>query len=435
VILVDPAHYDTVAAKVGLSDFLRLAHQRIWAAIVRLQARGVPADLVTVVQALTDSGELDEPVGGPAYVASLLHEGPRGTNIEHYAAVLREKTIKRRLIALSQTLLADAYANISDVELLVDRAERAVMEIGQATATRGDFVLAEDWMREALAAVTLAAETRRVVTGVPSGLPTLDRRTRGFQADDLILVGARPSTGKTALMLQMALTAAVDAMVGLVSLEMSRRMMGFRAVGLEGRLDTFRLMTGELSDWELRRAGQAVQRIAERRLAIDDASGQTPAGVRAKVRRLAQRYGLGIVFLDYIGLLRSPKKGENRNEEVSQISAGLKDLARELHIPIVVLSQLSRDSEKAGGNRRPQLWHLRDSGSLEQDADVVLLLHRPGQHSDGDRYQDGEAAELIIAKQRNGPTGTIHLQWVAEQMRFAEQTETGAAAPTQAALV
>lgn len=430
VLMVQPELYDGVAAIVHEADFFRLAHRRVWAAIGRLHERGVPADLLTVHQALTDAGEIEDPVGGPAYLASLIDHGPRGTNVEHYARVLREKTIRRRLIASAQSMLADAYADIDDVELLVDRAERAVMEVGHAAVARGDFVLAEDWMREVMGQVDIAAATKRIVTGVPSGLPLLDRSLRGFQAGDLVLIGARPSTGKTALMLQMALHASAEHMTGIVSLEMGRSPIGFRAVGLEARIETFRLMTGELSEYEQRRAGQAIQRIAERRLAIDDASGQNPAGIRAKVRRLAQRYGLGIVFLDYLQLLRGGERHESRNQEISQISGGLKDLARELQIPVVVLSQLSRDSEKAGGNRRPQLWHLRDSGALEQDADVVLLLHRPGQHSDGDRYRDGEDAELIIAKQRNGPTGLIKLQWVAEQMRFAERAED-AAPPTE----
>lgn len=431
VCMVQPELVDVIAARVEPSFFFRLAHQRVWATIIRLAGRRTPPDLITVVQALRDAGELDDPVGGPAYVASLIDAGPRGTNVEAYADVLRRKAVQRRLLATAQALTAEAYADIEDVELIVDRAERLVMEIGRIGVTRGDFVLAEQWALEVGAALDQAIQTRRVVTGVSTSIPVLDRTLRGLQPADLILIGARPSTGKTSLMLQMALHAAEATMVGIVSLEMGRQPIGFRAVGMEARLETFRLMTGELSDYEIRRAVAAIQRLGEKRLAIDDASGQNPAGIRAKVRRLAQQHGLGIVFLDYLQLLRGGNDYENRTQELSAISGGLKDLARELNIPVVVLSQLSRESEKAGGSRRPQLWHLRDSGALEQDADVVLLLHRPGQHSEGDRYKDGEDAELIVAKQRNGPTGLLKLQWVATQMRFSEKAEDGSeAAPT-----
>jgi len=428
VVLLEPALFDSAAALVSSADFFRLAHQRIWQAMARLHERHTPPELLTVVSHLRDRGELEEPVGGPAYLASLIEFG-RGAHLDRYCGILREKTIRRGLITAAQTILEDAYADIEDPGLLVDRAERAVAAASAQRVTKGEFLLAEDWFRDVAHQVQQAAETRQVVTGIESGIPALDRMLRGFQKGDLVLIGARPSTGKTALMLQMALHAADAVMTGIISLEMGRVPIGFRAVGLEARVETFRLMKGDLHDREFTRIAHALSRLGEKRLAIDDASGQTPAGVRAKVRRLAQRHGLGIVFLDYLQLLREAKGGENRNQEVSQISSGLKDLARELQVPVVVLSQLSRDSEKAGGNRRPQLWHLRDSGSLEQDADVVLLLHRPGQHSDGDRYKDGEDAELIIAKQRNGPTGLIRLQWVAEQMRFAERAEEPTSGP------
>lgn len=427
VVLVDPALFDAAAALVSSVDFLRQAHQRIWQAMARLHERHTAPELLSVVSHLTDTGELDT-VGGPAYLASLIDFG-RGGHLDRYCGILREKTIRRGLIAAAQSILEDAYADIEDPALLVDRAERAVMDASRQRVSRGDFVLADDWFREVATQVNIAAETRRVVTGIESGIPALDRQLRGFQKGDLIFIGARPSVGKTALMLQLALHAADAVMTGIASLEMGRIPIGFRAVGLEAKVETFRLMKGDLTDREFARIGHALGVLGNKRLAIDDASGQTPAGVRAKVRRLAQRHGLGIVFLDYLQLLREAKGGENRNQEVSQISSGLKDLARELQVPVVVLSQLSRDSEKAGGNRRPQLWHLRDSGSLEQDADVVLLLHRPGQHSDGDRYKDGEEAEIIIAKQRNGPTGLIKMQWVAEQMRFAERADESTSGP------
>jgi len=251
--------------------------------------------------------------------------------------------------------------------------------------------------------------------------------TRGLQPSDLVFIGARPSTGKTSLMLQMALHASVSHFVGVFSLEMSRQSVGFRAVAMEAQVDAQRLMTGFIQRREQALVSAAMERLSARPLAIDDSAGQTAAGIRAKARRLVSTHGPGVIFLDYIQLLYAGGRSENRNQELSKISASLKALAKELRCPVVVLSQLSRDSDK-GGNKRPQLWHLRDSGSLEQDADLVLLLHRPGQHEDGARIQDGEAAELIVAKQRNGPCGIVHLQWHGSTMRFTEAPASAARA-------
>jgi len=298
--------------------------------------------------------------------------------------------------------------------VLVDHAEQAIMAIGSG-ASKGEFVLADQWMRETTGTIAKAAETRRVVTGVPSGLARLDQLTRGWQASDLIYLGARPSAGKTSMALQLALEASKHTMTGFVSMEMSRGVLGLRAVALDAGVDAFRLMTGHLSDYEMQRVGRSLNDVGLRRVAIDDASGVTATQLRAKVRRLASRHGLGIVFVDYMQLLYDGGTSENRNQELSKISAGLKSLARELDIPVFVLSQLSRPKD----GHAPQTHSLRDSGSLEQDADVVMLLHRPQQDASG-AFLDGEAATLILAKQRNGPTGSIPLRWVGEQMRFGE---------------
>lgn len=421
-VIIEPAVFDVVAARIQRPDFYRQAHQRIWSAIVRLHEHQTPPDLVPLVQALRDSSDLEE-VGGPAYVASLIDGIPKSTNVEHYAAIVKAMSTKRALILAATTIIDDAHeAGVDDIDGLVDRAENTVMTVGQnQVALRGDFLLAEEWMREMYGYVSTAAETKRRITGVPSGLSGLDFTLRGFQPSDLVLIAARPSTGKSSLMMQIALHASQHVPVGVISLEMSRKMLGFRALALEARVDAFRLMTGDLSEYELRLVAEAMTRIGERRLWIDDAGGQTPAGMRAKARQLAHRHGLRLLIIDYMQLMRDGEKHENRNQEISVISAGMKDLAKDLDIPIIVLSQLTRDADKQGGNRRPELWHLRDSGSLEQDADVVLMLHRPGQHADGERYKDGEEAEILIRKQRNGPTGLIKAQWVAEQMRFAER--------------
>ena len=290
-------------------------------------------------------------------------------------------------------------------------------------------------MSETKDQVEKAYYDKRIVTGVTSGLDKVDGYTRGWQPSDLIYIGARPSAGKTSLMLQMALAAAAaGTMAGVISLEMSRKVIGMRAVSMIAAVDAFKVMIGHLTPYEKQRVDEAMIDIAGRKIAIDDAVGTSATQLRAKVRRFASRRGLGVLFVDYMQLVYDQAAGaENRNQELAQISAGWKSLARELDIPVIVLSQLSRGNAKE--NRRPQVSDLRDSGALEQDADVAVLLHRPQQHEHSTgKYQDGEEAEIIIGKQRNGPTGLIRLQWVGPQMRFAALDEQPAE-PKQESLV
>lgn len=411
-----PSLFDVAAGVIGASHFFRPAHQDIWRAMQALRDRNIGIDMVTVVEELQRAGTLDR-VGGPAYVSALTDVMARADNVEYYAQIVRDKAVLRSVIAAAGRMTDLAYDGETRAAAVLEMAEREVMAIGHAVVS-GDFVLADDWMRETHAQIDKAATTKRLVTGVPTGLESLDRLTRGWQPSDLIYLGARPSAGKTSLALQLALEAGKHCMTGFVSMEMSRRVIGMRAVALHASVDAFRLMTGHLTDYEQQRAGKSLNDLGALRIAIDDASGVTPAQLRSRVRRLASRHGLGIVFIDYMQLLRDGTAQENRNQELSLISASLKSLARELDIPIVVLSQLSRTSAKSGS--APQVHDLRDSGSLEQDADVVLLLHRPNQHDEVKRMQDGDPASLIIAKQRNGPTGSIALQWIGEQMRFGE---------------
>lgn len=420
-VLLDGELYDTAAAVLHTgAHFHRLAHRFVWQAMTRLHHARTPIDFGTVRESLTSAGHLED-VGLP-YLIALIDGVPKASNVEHYAKVVRDKATLRELIAQARAIVEEALEAPEDVSALVDAAERRLMGIGQ-DAARGDFLVAEDWMAEMFGHVEKATTERRAVTGIPTGIAELDRMTRGLQPSDLVFIGARPSVGKTSLMLQIALHASHTSFAGVFSLEMSRQSVGFRAVAMEAQVDAFRLMTGYVNVAEQRSVAAAMERLGARRLAIDDSSGQTAAGIRAKARRLASRYGAGVIFLDYIQLLYTGGRQENRNQELSQISASLKALAKELVCPVVVLSQLSRESDK-GANKRPQLWHLRDSGSLEQDADLVMLLHRPSQHDDGQRYQDGELAELIVAKQRNGPVGVVPLQWHATTMRFTDASQT-----------
>lgn len=422
-ILVEPSLFEQAAAIVRGEDFWLPEHGLVWAALARLAQSGTAIDVQTVRADMERAGTLER-FGGLLALVALTDGVPRATNVEAYAGIVREKAARRALIAAARAIVDEAATSPDPLDVLQDRAEALIGALSADGVSRGDYVLAPDWMADVERQIERAVADPRDVTGVPTGLPALDYMTRGWQPDDLVYIGARPSAGKTSLLMGMALEASKHVMCGIVSAEMSRRALGIRAVAMEAAVGAHGLFTGRLAAHEQRRAGEALYRLRERQLAIDDASWQTAQAIRAKARRLARRYGCGALFIDYMQLLRDGARHENRNHELSAISASLKALAKELHIPVIALSQLSRDSERGGksGGGRPSVHNLRDSGALEQDADVVLLLHRPEQHQhDGVRYQDGEPAELIVAKQRNGATGIIHLVWHAPTMRFAER--------------
>lgn len=426
-VLLEPEMFD-VAEAAGLRavHFFRTAHRQVWESFARVRGAGQPIDPLLVRADLAHAGTLED-VGGLVFLASLTDGVPRAMNVEGYARLVRQHAQRRDLIAVASQTVADAYDG-GELDELLDRAESRLMAVGR-DATRGEFVLASDWMSEMFAAVERASADKRTVTGVPCGLASIDHLTRGWQPADLIVIAGRPSDGKTALMMQFALEASRHAFVAVCSLEMSRLSVGWRVVALEARVDAFSLMTGHLTGPEMRRVGDAMARLAERRLAIDDAAGQSVSGLCAKVRRLTARYGAGIVFVDYLQLMHA--NGENRTQEITQISGRLKALAKDLNVPVVVLSQLTRDNAKGGAASRPQLHHLRDGGSIEQDADVVLMIHRPNKATDHGRFTDGEEVELILAKQRNGPANVnSKVHWHGPTMRFTDITtshEEGAA--------
>jgi len=414
-------------AKVRPEDFFRVGHGRIWRAYERLSEAGQGIDFVTLRASLEAAGDLVE-AGGPAYLSGLVDGVPRASNVEHYAQIVRERAVLRALIAQARVILEEAH-HAEDVDEVLGRAEAGLLAIRPQRT--GSLLLAEDWMRSTYRQIERASVEKRRVSGVPTGLGSLDRMTRGLQPGHLVFIGARTSVGKTSLALQIALEASRHVMTLVVSLEMSPDELGYRAVALESRVDSFRLMTGQVLPHESQRIGEAVSRLGERRLAIQDGDASLH-GLCADVRRVAAQYGLGLLVIDYLQLIDGPK-AENRHQEVAAVSKRLKRLARELQVPVVALSQLSRDTAQRGG--RPQLHHLKESGSQEQDADEVLLLHRPKEHEDGQRYADGEAAELIVAKQRNGPVGVIPLRWVAALTRFSDVDAVHEDEPVQEALV
>lgn len=426
-VQLEPSLFD-VAEASGLraAHFFRDAHVRIWQAYTRIRVANAPIDFITLRSDLDRHGDLEQ-VGGPAYLAGLVDGIPRAVNVEGYARIVRDKALLRDLIAQANRTIAQAYEE-DDVATVIDGAEQRLQAIGRDHA-RGDFVPAAGWMNEVWGSIAKLAEDPRDVTGVPSGIQGLDRLTRGWQPANLIVIAGRPGDGKTALMLQCVDAATKHTHAAVVSLEMSKQELGFRWVSITAQIDSFRMQTGRLHPHEMRRVGDAIQDLAERNVSIDDKGGQSIAEVCAKIRRLHGQRPVGIVFIDYLQLL-SASGAENKTLELEQISGRLLALAKDLQIPVVVLSQLTRDSVKQGPNTRPQLHNLRGSGAIEQDAHVVLFVHRPNKREDDDHFTDGEETELLLAKQRNGPTNKIiKTIWHASMTKFADRVEAGAAQP------
>jgi replicative DNA helicase len=412
IIVENEAINDALPLITGRS-FFREANRIIFDHMVAMRDRKIPIELVTLVEHLGRAGELEK-VGGPAYVGGLASGVPRSTNVEHYAQIVHDKATLRALISAAHTIASEAYGASDEADEILNRAEAAVMAVAH-TAVRGDFVAVEEIVRRASARFIEAHDNPRIVTGLSSGIKELDKHTRGLQPGEVTYLAAGTSKGKSALMMQMACAAAVQDVAGIVSLEMSADSLIDRAIAQLAGVDAFRMKTGHLSPYEQQRCQYAFDQLANTQLFVDDVVGLTATQMRAKVRRFASRKKLKSLFIDYVQLMHDAGKFSTRNEELTTISRGLKLMAIELHIPIVVLSQLSRAGTK-DEERPPTLADLRESGALEQDADVVLLIWR--------HTENGEkVVDLIIAKQRNGPTGMIRLRWFAEQMRFASPDE------------
>lgn len=416
-VLIDNEALFEAQEIVTPAAFFRDAHRRIFAAMLELQRRRSVIDLVLLKEELTRTGELDE-VGGAAYVSSLIDGVPHSVNVAYYARVVHEKAILRRMIYAGNKLVSLGYDASDSVDDILAGAEATLIELSREALGSDGFVFSEAWMAETYKAVEHLHEQKRFLTGLATGFPHLDRMTRGFQPGDMIILAGRPSMGKTAASLQLALTAAQYGVVPYFSIEMSRQAIGLRACALQARINSYPMMTGQLEPHELERLTAAMDEIARTGFAIDDSAKLTPHLVRSRVMRLiaSAKKPLALIVIDYLGLMdTSAVKSDNRQDAIAQVSRQLKELFKELRVPGLVLSQLNRASESRS-DKKPQLADLRESGALEQDADVVLLLHRPEMYEQTPR--DPGLAEVIIAKQRNGPTGTIKLKFVAPQTRF-----------------
>jgi replicative DNA helicase len=419
---------DAINAAVEIlapEDFYRDAHQLLLEHMIQLSEKGAAIDIVTLAESL-NRGDALEKVGGPAYNSRLIDGVPRSTNVEYYAQIVKEKATLRRLISEASKIAAEAYDADRDASEILDEAERSIFSIADARIGTG-FTSLADLVDSALDTVEKLQQFKSLVTGVPTGFYDLDAKTSGMQPSDLVIIAARPSMGKTSFVINMAQNAALEhgKVVGVFSLEMSKEQLFMRMLTSEARVDSQRLRQGMLLERDLPAIAQAAEKLSMAKIFIDDSASIGVLEMRAKARRLKAEHGLDMLIIDYVQLMQGRGRFENRQQELTGISRSLKGLAKELHVPILILSQLSRAPD-ARSDHRPLLSDLRESGALEQDADVVMFIYREDRYK-GPEDEDTGEAEIIIAKQRNGPVGTVKLAFIADYTRF-ENLERGGGA-------
>jgi len=427
-MLIDREAVTRAIEHVNESMFYREANRRLFRAMVRLYERGSVIDVITVSEELKKTAEM-EAAGGFDYLAQLVDAVPTAANVEYHARIVRDKALLRRLVEQASQIIRDVYEQGErEVDEILDIAEARIFQVAESHKREG-FIWIKEILWSAFEHIEKLQESAGGITGVPTGFADLDRMTTGFQKGDLCIVAARPSMGKTSWMLNAAANAAIghNIPVALFSLEMSSEQLVQRLLCAEGRIDAQRLRRGRLSPEEHQRLAAAAGHLNTAPIWIDDSPGSNVLEIRAKARRLQSelRSGgkdMGMVVVDYLQLMAAASRSENRVQEVSEISRGLKALARELEVPVVALSQLSRGPEQRT-DKRPMLSDLRESGSIEQDADVVMFLYRPEYYAPADKREELEGkTELIVGKQRNGPTGVVELYFQKAYTRFDSMT-------------
>jgi replicative DNA helicase len=418
-MLLSPTAVGTVSEILSASDFYRESHAKIYRAALGLWSKGEPVDAITIADELDERGEL-ETVGGQSRVAELAALVPSTSNVEHYARIVKEMSTLRGLVRAGQEIARLGQERPGEVTDLVDRAEQIVFELGQQRVT-SDFAHIEFLLKESFERITQLYEAGAEITGIPSGYRELDLLTSGFQPGNLVILAARPSMGKSALGLCVAANLGVrhSVPVALFTLEMSKSEVTQRMMCSEAKVESQRLRSGRLAPDDWPRLTAACDRLMKAPIYVDDTGSTTIMELRSKARRLKSREpNLGLIIVDYLQLMTSGSSAENRVQEVSQISRALKVLARELEVPILAMSQLSRAVEQRH-DKRPLLSDLRESGSLEQDSDLVFFVYRDEYYLGEESEQQG-IAEVILAKHRNGPTGTVKLSFLRRYAKFAD---------------
>jgi replicative DNA helicase len=414
-VLVDNQAFNSAAEILSRNDFYREAHRRVFDAMAALAERSQPIDLVTLKDELVRMQSL-EAVGGAAYLAALVDGMPRITNVEQWSRIIKEKAVLRNLIHAGNRIVQSAYEAEDEAAVLLDRAEKSIFDIAERRIREG-FVEVREIVKESFRTIDQLSQSKELVTGLATGFVDLDEMTSGLQKGELVIVAARPAMGKTSFCLNIAQYASLKGgeTVGVFSLEMSKEQLVLRMLCADARVDSHRLRTGNLQEKDWARLARAYADLSSSHIFIDDSASVTPLEMRAKCRRLKAEHGLGLIIVDYLQLVTGGGRIENRQQEISSISRSLKGLAKELGVPVIALSQLSRAPE-ARTDRRPQLSDLRESGAIEQDADIVMFIYREEEHKPTDENRG--IAEIIIGKQRNGPTGSRKLAFIKEFTRF-----------------
>lgn len=410
--------------------FYHDAHQKIFEAIRRLFEKSQPVDILTVTAEMRQQGTL-EIAGGPFYISELTNKIASAANIEFHARILTQKYIQRELIRISTEITTSAYEDTSDVFDILDKAEQNLFSIAENNLRRSSESMS-DLLRQSIQQIEKLKDKEGSTTGVESGFSKLDEVTSGWQRSDLIIVAARPGMGKTAFVLSIARNAAIDFKkpIAIFSLEMSSVQLVNRLISGEAELESGKLRKGNLEEYEWKQLHSKIGKLAEAPIFIDDTPALNIFEMRAKCRRLKAQHDIQMIIVDYLQLMtaNSDGKGGNREQEIGSISRALKSLAKELNVPVIALSQLSRAVETRGGDKKPQLSDLRESGSIEQDADMVIFLYRPeyyGITEDADGNNTAGIGEVIIAKHRNGSLETVPLRFISKYVKFAELEESG----------
>jgi replicative DNA helicase len=418
-LLIDPGAIVQVADFLRPEDFYREAHREIYRAVLDLYETSDPADLITLTDELQRRGKLDE-VGGISYVSSLANQVPTSANVEYYGHIVERTSILRRLISAAGQIAAVAYSE-PDASVALDEAEKLVFNVSQRF-TRDDLEPIRETLREYIDKLDQLHEHRGTIVGVATGFSDLDKMTGGLQKSDLVILAARPAVGKTALALSLAHNSALrfGRKIAVFSLEMSKEQLAARMLSMDAGVDQQKLRTGNINDEEWDRISESVGRLSEADIYIDDTPGITMVEMRSKARRLMMEHGFDLLIVDYLQLMQGSGAGrghENRVMEISEISRGLKGLARELNIPVLALSQLSRAVESRT-EKKPQLSDLRESGSIEQDADIVMFIYRDEVYNPDSERKN--IADIIVAKHRNGPIGQVSLYFLAAQTLYRD---------------
>jgi len=418
-ILVNNKNLNVVLSIISPEDFYKDAHKNIIQMIISLVDKGQPVDLLTLSEELRKAGSLEE-LGGASYLSSLMDGVPKSLNVEYHARIIKEKSLLRRLILSSAKIINSSYEQKEDADQLLNEAQRAIIEVAEQRIKPG-FVSIGTLTEPTLEIINVISQRKEAVTGVPTGFRDLDNLTSGFHNSEFIVIAGRPSMGKTALSLNIAHYVGIktDYSVGFFSLEMAKEQVVIRLLCGEAQLDIKKVRTGFIGERDFEKLKLGAEAFSKAKIFVDESPALTVMEMKAKARRLKMEQNLDILFIDYMQLMRTGGRFENRTQEMSYISRSLKELSKEMQIPVVGISQLSRAPERGRKEPRPQLSDLRESGAIEQDADVVIFIYRRELYRPRDESLRG-LAEINVAKQRNGPVGIINLAFIREYARFAD---------------